>query len=157
MVASMIRAAGTRSGANVRSRRSRHGSAASWALVSSARWGTLANHHVSPAGAVMEQKNARRPNAGKLFLDYLLSARAQTIMANQATLFSLREDVDGPHSAAALSKELGSRLKQRLESLREKAPEIVDIRGPGFMNAVQRHWLHGAVEPSFMPVRFCSE
>ncbi|QRM57262.1 4-aminobutyrate--2-oxoglutarate transaminase [Sinorhizobium sp. BG8] len=32
---------------------------------------------------------------------------------------------------------LGNRLKQRLESLREKAPEIVDIRGPGFMNAVE--------------------
>jgi iron(III) transport system substrate-binding protein len=56
-------------------------------------------------------KNARRPNAGKLFLDYLISARAQTIMANQATLFSLREDVEGPYSAAALSKELGPRLK----------------------------------------------
>ncbi len=56
-------------------------------------------------------KNARRPNAGKLFLDYLLSARAQTIMANRATLFSLREDVAGPHSAAALGKELGARLK----------------------------------------------
>jgi iron(III) transport system substrate-binding protein len=56
-------------------------------------------------------KNARRPNAGKLFMDYLLSARAQTIMANQATLFSLRDDVEGPHSAGALAKELGSRLK----------------------------------------------
>jgi iron(III) transport system substrate-binding protein len=56
-------------------------------------------------------KNAKRPNAGKLFLDYLLSARAQTIMANQATLFSLRDDVEGPYSAGALSKELGSRLK----------------------------------------------
>ncbi len=32
---------------------------------------------------------------------------------------------------------LGSRLKQRLESLREDIPEIVDIRGPGFMNAVE--------------------
>jgi 4-aminobutyrate aminotransferase len=32
---------------------------------------------------------------------------------------------------------LGGRLKQRLESLREKVPEIVDIRGPGFMNAVE--------------------
>ena len=56
-------------------------------------------------------KNARRPNAGKLFLDYLISARAQKIMANQATLFSLRGDVEGPHSAAALAKELGDRLK----------------------------------------------
>jgi iron(III) transport system substrate-binding protein len=44
-------------------------------------------------------------------MDYLLSARAQTIMANQAMLFALRDDVEGPYSAAALSKELGSRLK----------------------------------------------
>jgi len=55
--------------------------------------------------------NAKRPNAGKLFLDYLLSARAQTIMANQAMLFSLRDDVEGPYSAGALSKELGPRVK----------------------------------------------
>lgn len=32
---------------------------------------------------------------------------------------------------------LGNRLKQRLESLRDKVPEIVDVRGPGFMNAVE--------------------
>ncbi|ARO21932.1 4-aminobutyrate--2-oxoglutarate transaminase [Rhizobium sp. S9] len=32
---------------------------------------------------------------------------------------------------------LGGRLKQRLESLRESVPEITDIRGPGFMNAVE--------------------
>jgi 4-aminobutyrate aminotransferase len=32
---------------------------------------------------------------------------------------------------------LGGRLKQRLESLRDDVPEIVDIRGPGFMNAIE--------------------
>ena len=32
---------------------------------------------------------------------------------------------------------LGSRLKQSLESLREDVPEIVDVRGPGFMNAAE--------------------
>ncbi len=32
---------------------------------------------------------------------------------------------------------LGNRLKQRLESLRSDVPEIVDIRGLGFMNAVE--------------------
>ena len=56
-------------------------------------------------------RNARRPNAAKLFVDYLISARAQKIMANQATLFALRADVEGPYSAAALQKELGDRLK----------------------------------------------
>lgn len=32
---------------------------------------------------------------------------------------------------------VGGRLKQRLEALRDSVPEIVDIRGPGFMNAVE--------------------
>ncbi|CAN7307378.1 4-aminobutyrate--2-oxoglutarate transaminase [Mesorhizobium sp. LjNodule214] len=32
---------------------------------------------------------------------------------------------------------LGARLKQRLQSIRDDVPEIVDIRGPGFMNAVE--------------------
>ncbi|MFK8035262.1 MAG: 4-aminobutyrate--2-oxoglutarate transaminase [Hyphomicrobiales bacterium] len=32
---------------------------------------------------------------------------------------------------------LGSRLKQRLQGIREDVPEIADIRGPGFMNAVE--------------------
>ena len=35
------------------------------------------------------------------------------------------------------ANQLGSRLKQHLESLRGDIPEIVDIRGPGFMNAVE--------------------
>ena len=34
-------------------------------------------------------------------------------------------------------EQLGGRLKQRLESLRHDVPEIADIRGPGFMNAVE--------------------
>ncbi len=35
------------------------------------------------------------------------------------------------------ANELGSRLKQKLESLRATTPEIMDIRGPGFMVAVE--------------------
>lgn len=33
--------------------------------------------------------------------------------------------------------QLGSRLKRRLDGLRDDAPEIADVRGPGFMNAVE--------------------
>jgi iron(III) transport system substrate-binding protein len=44
---------------------------------------------------------AAQPNAAKLFLDYLLSPRGQSIMAS-ANLFSLRSDVDSPQSAGAL-------------------------------------------------------
>ena len=32
---------------------------------------------------------------------------------------------------------LGARLRQRLEGLRDTVPEISDVRGPGFMNAVE--------------------
>jgi len=35
------------------------------------------------------------------------------------------------------ANELGSRLKQRLEAIRSVTPEIIDIRGPGFMVAVE--------------------
>lgn len=54
-------------------------------------------------------KVARRPNAAKLFLDYLLSARGQAIAAT-TELGSVRLDASGG-LAAALSKELGRSLR----------------------------------------------
>ncbi len=54
---------------------------------------------------------ARHPASAKLFLDYILSQRGQEIMANQSLLHSIRQDVSGPATAAALKKELGDRLK----------------------------------------------
>jgi 4-aminobutyrate aminotransferase len=45
---------------------------------------------------------------------------------------------------------LGARLKQRLESLRSDVPEISDVRGPGFMNAVEfKDAASGAPNPAF--------
>ncbi|ACI59669.1 4-aminobutyrate aminotransferase (plasmid) [Rhizobium leguminosarum bv. trifolii WSM2304] len=35
------------------------------------------------------------------------------------------------------ANQLGNRLKQRLQSLRDAVPQIADVRGPGFMNAVE--------------------
>lgn len=56
-------------------------------------------------------KAARHPNAGKLFLDYILSKRAQTIMANKSLIYALRSDVEGPATTANLTKEMGKALK----------------------------------------------
>jgi iron(III) transport system substrate-binding protein len=56
-------------------------------------------------------KGARHPNAGKLFLDYILSKRAQTIMANKALIYALRDDVEGQATAANLTKQMGKVLK----------------------------------------------
>jgi iron(III) transport system substrate-binding protein len=56
-------------------------------------------------------KNAKNPNAGRLWLDYLLSKRGQTITAEQAELFSVRTDMTGKDSGVGFSKELGSAVK----------------------------------------------
>jgi iron(III) transport system substrate-binding protein len=56
-------------------------------------------------------KNAKHPNAGKLFVDYLLSKRGQTISAEQAELFSIRTDITGKDSGVGFAKELGSAVK----------------------------------------------
>lgn len=46
-------------------------------------------------------------------------------------------DVIEEEGLADRAERLGQRLKQRLASLRDDVPEIVDIRGPGLMNAVE--------------------
>jgi 4-aminobutyrate aminotransferase len=42
---------------------------------------------------------------------------------------------------------LGNRLKQKLQGLRDTVPEIADVRGPGFMNAVEFN-VPGTHEPN---------
>lgn len=54
------------------------------------------------------------------------------IAASHAVLDVIEEE-----DLCARANELGSRLKQKLESLRATTPEIIDIRGPGFMVAVE--------------------
>ncbi|WP_112873524.1 4-aminobutyrate--2-oxoglutarate transaminase [Paracoccus endophyticus] len=46
-------------------------------------------------------------------------------------------DVIEDEGLSERAERLGQRLKQRLASLRDDVPEIVDIRGPGLMNAVE--------------------
>jgi len=56
-------------------------------------------------------KKATNPNAAKLWLDYVLSRRGQTVLANRANLSSVRADVEGANSAAALTKSLGQSVR----------------------------------------------
>ncbi|TCQ24925.1 4-aminobutyrate--2-oxoglutarate transaminase [Rhizobium sp. PP-CC-3G-465] len=46
-------------------------------------------------------------------------------------------DVIDDEDLCARAEQLGARLKQRLQSFKDFVPQIVDIRGPGFMNAVE--------------------
>lgn len=54
---------------------------------------------------------AAHPNAARLWLDYLLSQRGQTVMASAAHLYALREDAQGETTGAALRQLLGSRAR----------------------------------------------
>jgi iron(III) transport system substrate-binding protein len=56
-------------------------------------------------------KNAKDLNAAKLWLDYVLSKRGQTVIANEAGLYSMRADVKGETTASGLTEQLGSAIK----------------------------------------------
>jgi len=56
-------------------------------------------------------KGAKNPNGAKLFLDYLLSKRAQTIVAGPAELYSLRADVEGEATLKQVEKLIGDKAK----------------------------------------------
>lgn len=56
-------------------------------------------------------KTAAHPNAAKLWLDYLLSRRGQTLIANQVELGSIRSDVEGELTVGGLTKMLGSAIR----------------------------------------------
>lgn len=56
-------------------------------------------------------KTATHPNAARLWLDYLLSRRGQTVLSTRSELFSIRSDVAGEFTASTLRKTLGSTLK----------------------------------------------
>ncbi len=54
---------------------------------------------------------AAHPNAAKLWLDYLLSQKGQDILANQANITSIRDDITGDNDVAGTTKLLGNALK----------------------------------------------
>lgn len=56
-------------------------------------------------------KNAKNPNAAKLWLDFVLSKKGQEIIANKADLYAIRPDVEGETTASGLKKQLGDALR----------------------------------------------
>jgi iron(III) transport system substrate-binding protein len=56
-------------------------------------------------------KAAKHPNAAKLWLDYTLSKRGQTIIANEANLFAIRPDITGEANPRGLGKKIGAGMK----------------------------------------------
>jgi iron(III) transport system substrate-binding protein len=56
-------------------------------------------------------KSARHPNAGKLWLDFVLSQRGQKILVERAELYSVRKDMNDNASEAVLARRLGEAVK----------------------------------------------
>lgn len=56
-------------------------------------------------------KSSKNPNAARLWLDYVLSKRGQTILANQSDLGSIRDDVHGELTVESVGKLLGTGIK----------------------------------------------
>jgi iron(III) transport system substrate-binding protein len=55
-------------------------------------------------------KQAKNPNAAKLWTDYILSTRGQKLIGSDVELFSVRSDVDAEYTAASLTKQLGANV-----------------------------------------------
>jgi iron(III) transport system substrate-binding protein len=56
-------------------------------------------------------KQAKNPNAAKVWTDYILSKRGQAMIGGAVELFAIRTDVDAEYTAASLNKELGANVK----------------------------------------------
>jgi len=81
-------------------------------------------------------KGARNVNAAKLWLDYLLSKRGQTIIANDAKLFAIRADVTGETTSAELIKQLG---KDNIKPV-PVHPIVLQFLGPQKRMAFLKQW-----------------
>ncbi len=77
---------------------------------------------------------ARNPNAARLWIDYLLSRRGQTLLANQAGLHSVRGDIEGPYTASTLKTQLGASIRPI-----PVAPGLVaDLAEPRYRDFIRR-------------------
>ena len=80
-------------------------------------------------------KTASHPNAARLWLDYLLSRRGQQQLAERSELFTIRNDLPGEFTAAALRDTLGSSLKAITVG-----PSLLVFQDRAKQQEFLRHW-----------------
>ncbi len=56
-------------------------------------------------------KQAKNPNAAKVWVDYVLSQRGQKLIGGEVELFAIRDDVDAEYTAKKLNQQLGANVK----------------------------------------------
>lgn len=69
----------------------------------------MQDYNLVSSRVLLINNRATHPNAARLWLDYLLSQRGQTVMATTSRLYALRDDAKGETTAAALRRLLGGR------------------------------------------------
>ncbi|MBA5639411.1 ABC transporter substrate-binding protein [Duganella sp. LX20W] len=81
-------------------------------------------------------KGAKNVNAAKLWLDYMLSHRGQTIVANDSRLYAIRADVTGETTSADLIKQIG---KDNVKPV-PVHPIVLQFLGPAKRMAFLKQW-----------------
>jgi iron(III) transport system substrate-binding protein len=81
-------------------------------------------------------KAAKNVNAAKLWLDYLLSKRGQTLIANESKLYAIRADVTGETTSADLIKQIG---KDNIKPV-PVHPIVLQFLGPQKRMAFLKQW-----------------
>ncbi len=81
-------------------------------------------------------KAAKNVNAAKLWMDYLLSHRGQTIIANDSKLFAIRADVKGETTSAELIRQIGEKNVKPVPV----HPIILQFLGPAKRMAFLKQW-----------------
>lgn len=81
-------------------------------------------------------KSTKHPNAAKLWTDYILSQRGQTIIANESKLYAIRQDVTGATTSAELIKEIGEKNIKPLPV----GPQVTAYLEPAKRMAFLKQW-----------------
>jgi iron(III) transport system substrate-binding protein len=85
-------------------------------------------------------KGARNVNAAKLWLDYTLSHRGQTVIANESKLFAIRADVTGETTSSDLIKQIG---QDKIKPV-PVHPILLQFLGPQKRMAFLKQWKESA-------------
>jgi iron(III) transport system substrate-binding protein len=81
-------------------------------------------------------KAAKHPNAAKLWTDYMLSQRGQTIIANASKLYAIRADVTGETTSSDLIKQIGEKNVKPLPV----SPAVAEYLDPAIRLAFLKEW-----------------
>jgi iron(III) transport system substrate-binding protein len=85
---------------------------------------------------ILINKAAKNVNAAKLWMDYMLSHRGQTIIANDSKLFAIRQDVTGETTSSDLIKQIG---KDNIKPV-PVHPIVLQFLGPAKRMAFLKQW-----------------